>query len=113
MGNTPTADLMVGKPDGTSMFWVDVKGLANGKAFLVKAKPPHENLFYVLVLVGKERGNDRFFVLSQEQFNGLIRGQEQSDVAKGNKPLPGFVWPAYKCFEDKWSVLPGWSASSI
>jgi hypothetical protein len=113
MGNMPTADLMVGKPDGKSMFCVDVKGLANGKDFLVTEKPPHENLFYVLVLVGKERGNDKFFVLNQEQFNGLIKAQRERDLARGKKPLSGFAWPAYQPFQDKWCVLPGWSASGI
>ncbi len=54
MGNsTPIADLMVGTLDGASSFWVDVKGLGSGRAFLARKKPAHRDLFYVLVRVGK------------------------------------------------------------
>ena len=110
--NTPIADLMVGKPDGTSLFWVDVKGLGKEKkSFLVKEKSPHECLYYVLVRVGKKRGDDEFAVLTQDQFNKLIKEQKGLDLSKGHVPLSGFGWPACQRFQDKWSVLPGWPAS--
>jgi hypothetical protein len=104
MGNNmPIADLMVGKPDGTSLFWVDVKGLASKGPFLVKKKPTHERLFYVLVRVGEKRPDDDFFVLSQEQINHLI------DESKRLHPGPeGFRWVACQPFHDEWNVLPGW-----
>ena len=109
--NTPIADLMVGKPDGTSLFWVDVKGLASKNYFLVKKKTTHESLFYVLVRVGKKRGDDDFFVLSQQQVNELIEKQREKDEEKGKVPLSGFGWAACMPFEDRWSVLPGWPPS--
>ena len=104
--NTPIADLMVGKPDGTSLFWVDVKGVSSRIPFLVKKKPTHARLFYVLVRVAQKRGDDEFFVLNQEQINHLI------DESKRLHPGPeGFRWVACQPFRDKWNLLPGWPLS--
>jgi hypothetical protein len=36
--NTPIGDLTVGKPDGTSLFWVDVKGLGSNSAWLIRRR---------------------------------------------------------------------------
>ena len=88
MGNhTPTADLMVGVPDNGLQFWVDVKGLSSNNAWLIKQKPDHMNLFYILVRVGDDRARDRFFILDQAQVNALL---EQSRLAHPNDPTSGF-----------------------
>jgi hypothetical protein len=70
--NTPTADLMVGVPGSGLQFWVDVKGLSSNNAWLITPKPSHLNLFYVLVRVGENRTDDRFFILSQPEMNQLL-----------------------------------------
>jgi hypothetical protein len=41
-------------------FWVDVKGLSNKTAFLIRPKPLRLNLYYILVGVGETRTDDRF-----------------------------------------------------
>src|ERR1700738_4391592 len=68
---TPVADLMVGHTEG-DQFWVDVKGLKRPNAWLGKIKPPRKNLFYILTLVGTDRHEDRFFILSQSEWNELV-----------------------------------------
>lgn len=104
MGNhTPTADLMVGVPASGEQFWVDVKGLSSNNAWLIKEKPNHLNLFYILVRVGDDRGGDRFFVLSQRQVNALL---EKSRLAHPNDPTSGFGWSYPAPFEGKWGILP-------
>lgn len=104
MGNhTPTADLMVGVPETGLQFWVDVKGLSSNNAWLIKQKPEHLNLFYILVRVGDVRGQDRFFILDQPQLNSLL---QQSRLAHPNDPTSGFGWNYPMPFEDKWDILP-------
>jgi hypothetical protein len=104
MGNhTPTADLMVGVPESGLQFWVDVKGLSSNNAWLVKQKPDHLNLFYILVRVGDDRGSDRFFILDQAQLNALL---ERSRLAHPNDPTSGFGWSYPAPFEDRWDTLP-------
>src|SRR5258706_15584747 len=73
MGNrTPLADLMVGRQDVTSLFWVDVKGLGSNNSWLVKRQGIKPGLFYILVRVGLKRDDDIFFILSHQQINTLI-----------------------------------------
>jgi hypothetical protein len=85
MGNhTPDADLMVGAVAG-GQFWVDVKGQSAKGSWLVNSKPPLQNLYYILVLVGTARRNDRFFVLTQDEANLLILNYE----AEHPKQSPG------------------------
>jgi hypothetical protein len=111
MGNcTPVADLMGGFPKG-EQFWVDVKGQHKPSSWNGKAKPARLNLFYILVLVGRIRTKDRFFVLTQAEFNGLVE-QYRRDHRKANKPIGGFNWTEPHKFEDQWSKLPGWGAPS-
>lgn len=64
MGNhTPVADLIIGHLPSGTQFLVNVKGLASPGSWLVEleGKPTIEGLNYILVLVGTERGKDRFF----------------------------------------------------
>src|SRR6266851_3517770 len=70
---TPMADLMVGHPESGKQFWVDVKGIAgrNG-GWSARQKKILGGLFYILVSVGKDRGYDKFFILSQDETNKLI-----------------------------------------
>jgi hypothetical protein len=102
---TPVADLMIGNSEG-DQFWVDVKGLASNNAWWGKKKSPRRNLFYVLVRVGETRNKDRFFVLSQVEFNNLIEAYEIAHPKA--KKLGGFDWKAPHQFEGKWEKLPGW-----
>jgi hypothetical protein len=104
MGNhTPTADLMVGVPESGLQFWIDVKGLSSNNAWLIKRKPDHLNLFYILVRVGEVRDKDRFFILSQPDINSLI---EKYRRAHPNDPTSGFAWNYPLKFENKWGNLP-------
>lgn len=107
--NTPIADLTVGKPDGTSLFWVDVKGQGSNNAWMIRRRSTHENLFYILVRVGKTHADDIFFVLSHQQVNELIAAQDEIGKAKGHRDIGGgFLWNAVLPFRDKWHVFPGW-----
>src|ERR1035437_5877994 len=72
MGNyTPVADLMVGHPNG-KQFWVDVKGIVGRNSWWGLPKPERLHLFYILVSLGGQRREDRFFILNQTEWNGLI-----------------------------------------
>jgi hypothetical protein len=112
MGNsTPLADLMVARQDGSPPFWVDVKGLGADGAWLIRRRPAvTENLYYVLVRVGRTRGDDRFFVLSHRQVGDLIAAQDEIDRAKGLRDIGGgFPWRGAAPHENAWTILPGWS----
>jgi hypothetical protein len=105
MGNTtPMADLMVGLQDG-QQFWVDVKGLSAPNAWLIKPKPAWAELYYILVLVGRERVGDRFFILRQSECNELIRRYLEAHPTA--KPIPSFNWRDAFPFENRWDSLPG------
>jgi hypothetical protein len=107
MGNTtPMADLMVGRPSG-EQFWVDVKGLSKPNAWLVTPKPALTGLYYILLLVGYERPRDRFFILSQLDFNDLIRQYLANHLHA--KPIPSVNWGDAFQFENRWETLPGLS----
>ena len=104
MGNsTPMPDLMVGLPDG-QQFWVDVKGLSAPNAWLIKPKPAMTALYYILVLVGRERVRDRFFILTQSECNELIRRYLEGHPTA--KPIPSFNWGDALPFENRWDILP-------
>jgi hypothetical protein len=111
MGNTPIADLTVGRPDGTSLFWVDVKGLGSNNAWLIRRRAALETIFYVLVRVGALRVDDQFFVLSHQQVNDLLDQQRRRDESRGVRPVDGFLWTAPAPFKDNWRILPGWPGS--
>jgi hypothetical protein len=106
MGNTtPMADLMVGRQNGTQ-FWVDVKGVTDHRAILQREKEKLEGLFYVVVNVGTTRDNDEFYVLSQSDFNALIRGY--FDTHPNDRKVPGFTFKHLKepiSFRDNWKIL--------
>jgi hypothetical protein len=110
MGNsTPVADLMVGTLSG-KQFWVDVKGLSSKTDWLVKPKTPHENLFYILVLLSPlaepgHREPDQFYVLTQAEANRLE--EEYRTARPGNKTtIPGFRYPSAAPYRDQWDKLP-------
>ena len=108
MGNaTPVADLMVGHPKTGDQFWIDVKGLRAKNAWWGTAKPERPNLYYVLVFVGPDRAADRFFVLTQNEFNELIK-QYGVDHPK-QTPVGGFNWTDPFRFESQWAKLPNWN----
>jgi hypothetical protein len=112
MGNhTPTADLMVGIPNGGTQFWVDVKGLSSNNAWLITPKPQHENLFYILVRVGirsgENRKNDRFFILSQKEMNQLLdEARAEREARNSTDKTEGFGFRHPRDYEDRWGSLP-------
>ncbi len=111
MGNrTPIADLMVGRPDATSLFWVDVKGLSSNNAWLIRRREAIESLFYILVRVGDRRDKDIFFILTHRQINDLI---DESHRLYPNDPTDGFGWKYPAPYRDQWSILPGWQGGNI
>lgn len=107
MGNhTPTADLMVGSTGGLQ-FCVDVKGLSSNNAWLIRPKPNHLNLFYVLVRVGETRNDDRFFILSQREMNQLLGRAKAERVARNSTdPTEGFRFHYPRGYEGHWQILP-------
>ena len=101
--SSPMADLMVGLPDG-QQFWVDVKGLSGPNAWLIKPKPAMTALYYILVLVGRERAVDRFFILRQSECNKLLRRYLEGHPTA--KPILSFSWGDAFPFENRWDILP-------
>lgn len=107
MGNsTPVADLMVGHSSTGDQFWVDVKAQWEHNAWWGKAKIDRPKLFYVLVLVAKTYGSDRFFVLTQQEFNALVDKYRAEHPAQ--KPVGGFDWSYPLRYEGGWNKLPSW-----
>jgi hypothetical protein len=101
--NTPGFDLSVTTITG-QQFLVDVKGLgAAGTPWLGAIKPPRENLFYILVFVGAGRNDDRFFILSQSEWNALIEEYQRNHP---NDPTSGLLWAAPHKYEGQWEKLP-------
>ena len=105
--NTPVADLMVGHPGTGVQFWVDVKGQWDSNAWWGSAKAARPNLFYILALVAPQRKEDRFFVLDQAEFNGLVELYRNSHPSA--KPVGGFNWTDPHRFENQWDKLPSWA----
>ena len=112
MGNHPSVDLMAWSPAEVP-FGVDVKGLYRRNYWLVSAKAPKLNLFYVFAFV-PDVGANRFFVLTQDQVNNelaadLDRARERA-FAKGrmisDEDFTGVSWPAAEKYEDAWRILP-------
>ena len=109
MGNrTPIADLMVGRPESGKQFWVDVKGMfgRSGGWFM----HPKElllgfELFYILVSVGNERSSDKFFIMSQQEANGILYDYRAAHP-NWNFSGEGFSWKLVAQFEDRWQILP-------
>jgi hypothetical protein len=106
--NMPGFDLSVTTPTA-EQFVVDVKGLGSSTAWLGAIKPPRENLFYVLVFVGSSPTEDRFFILSQLEWNALIEDYQRNHP---NDPTSGFLWTAPHKYERQWEKLPSWRKPS-
>jgi hypothetical protein len=107
MGNhSPVADLMVGVKDGGNQFWVDVKGSSASAAWLVKKKASAADLFYVLVLVGQSREQDRFFILTQGEANRLADEYRMGHPRQKTTNPDGFNWGDALPFEGRWERLP-------
>jgi hypothetical protein len=72
---------------------------------MIKPKPAWAELYYILVLVGRERVGDRFFILRQSECNELIRRYLEAHPTA--KPIPSFNWRDAFPFENRWDSLPG------
>jgi len=111
MGNrTPLADLMVGRQDVTSLFWVDVKGLGSNNSWLIKRRDVKPGLFYILVRVGVKRDGDVFFILSHDEINTLI---DDSHRRYPNDPTDGFAFKDAAPYTNRWDILPGWRSDLL
>jgi hypothetical protein len=100
--NAPLADLMVISPHKRH-FLIDVKGLSAKNPWLLKRKRNREGLYYVLAFVPRDQTN-RFFILSQNSANALVRDHFRK---KGNeKGWDGFYFEAPSKYENKWKLLP-------
>jgi hypothetical protein len=100
MGNrTPVADLMAGSPKTGKQFWIDVKGRAEKTAWFVSEKEKRENLFYAFVSVGADEAKDRFFIVSQEQTNQLLRERREAHPKSFGLKLSVL-------HENRWDILP-------
>ena len=105
--NTPTADLTVGIPNGGDQFCVHVKGLSSKNPWLIEPKQLRKNLFYILVLVAKDRKDDRFFVLTQSEMNKLL--DKRRRWREANRPTDqseGFPFDYARAYEERWGSLP-------
>ena len=112
MGNhTADADLMVHSPSTNSTFLVDVKGQKGSSGWLVRRKASNDRLFYILVRLapqndgGTERGVDKFYVMNQEETNGLIDKFRADHPGKGGT-TQGFGYRYPQRFLNGWSTLP-------
>jgi hypothetical protein len=107
MGNhTPVSDLMVGHPKSGLQFWVSVRGLGALNAWWGTPDPQRLNLFYILVLVGATRTKDRFFILSQAEFDAEVQAYRLAHQSA--KPVGGFNWTAPHKYENQWNKLASW-----
>jgi hypothetical protein len=107
MGNrTPMADLMAGHPESGKQFWVDVKGMfGRSGGWFMHPKPLLSELFYILVSIGIERSSDKFFILSQQEANGMLQDYRAAHP-DWNFGGEGFSWKMAAQFEDRWQILP-------
>ena len=97
--SAPGFDLSVTN-DAGEQFLVNIKGLAaSGTPWTGAIIPPRENLFYILVFVAAARNDDRFFILSQSEWNGLI---EEYQRTHPHDPGSGFLWDAPHQYEGQW-----------
>lgn len=98
MGNhTPRFDLLVTDFDGGSKFTVDVKSLSEKNSWNVKKRSRIEGLFYIFVLINKQRSKDRFFILTQDETNENIKEYKSG--------ADGFGFSVVEGFEDRWDKL--------
>jgi hypothetical protein len=100
------ADLMVGCPDGRQS-WVDVKGMASKSSWWVKRKPTMTELYYVLVFIGTERAQDRFFIATQAEYSEAITPHMDSHP---NATVDDLTFKESLKFENRWGILPTVSA---
>ena|SRR5436190_20768024 len=102
--DAPGFDLSVTSATG-EQFVVDVKGLASvGTPWLGLIKPRRRDLFYILVFVGPDRSDDRFFILEQLEWNAFVEDYQRNHPYD---PTPGFLWDAPLKHEAQWGRLKG------
>jgi hypothetical protein len=104
MGNHPESDLMV-LSEGKAAFVIDVKGLYKKNPFVVTAKKPRDDLYYVLAFV-PDVGPNEFFVLSQKEVRETSEAELKRLGRSKDYSMPGLPWPCVQPFKDKWGTLP-------
>jgi len=102
--HAPLADLMIISPNRRS-FLIDVKGLYRVNPWLVKRKPPRDDLYYGLAYVPPEASN-RFFIITQAQANAFIEDELSRLGRSDNYPVTGFGWRLAEPYENAWHLLP-------
>jgi hypothetical protein len=108
-GNTPILDLIAVHSETGDHLSIDVKGQWQESAWIgCRPKPERLRLFYVLTVVGKNR-NNRFFVLTQSEFNGLVEAYKNRRAGASDPHIgQSFDFKDAVAFEDQWDKLPGW-----
>jgi hypothetical protein len=113
-GNHPSVDLMVRSPKKGVTFGVDVKGLYRQNFWVVKSKPFHDGLFYVLAYV-PDGDRNRYFILNQMQVNAEVaaeferarlRAQSKGRTDEKAGLFPGVGWKFAEQYEEAWGSLP-------
>ena len=102
-GATPGVDLVVISPTG-KMFKVDVKSQQGRSDWLIKPKHSIEDLFYVLAYVPV--GDNRFFVLTQEEANTLVEENHKTRKLVAKSTLNDCFRSRRFPYENAWDKLP-------
>ena len=103
LGNAQAADLLCMAPEGKA-FAVEIKGLGSPNAWLVGRPPARSELYYVFVLVGAERGDDRFYVMPSAEVSRLL--DEHVVAYPNDTKASGFRFRALTDFANRWDLLP-------
>ena len=112
LGNMPSVDLIVTHLESGRQFLVDVKGLSKKSTWLVEleGKPTVNNLYYILVYVDRDRKNDQFHILTQDEARHLRDDHKRQRGGKGSLNrrglFSGFPFNFPNKFEGRWDHLP-------
>jgi hypothetical protein len=108
LGNAKATDLLVSSDSGKH-FRVEVKGQSKRNFWLYDRVEPQDDLFYILVALGKVGEHPRFNVLSSTEamteYDEYKRGcpPDKSEKWKG---WWGMKWQTALKYEDQWEKLP-------
>jgi len=94
---------------GGNPFRVVVAGLSAGQSAWPPISRDGENLFYVLVSLGKHPDPHRFFVMTQNELNketAAYRDKVKEDGTPKSKNGAGPLLKYLDKYENKWETLP-------
>jgi hypothetical protein len=107
MQRTEQFDLLVSKE--SQVFHVDVKGLSSNSDWLIRYRENViENLYYILVRIGKAYGEDRFFIMRHSDVNKELKAYyDKRGVSVTEKAAQGFSFKQAMPYENRWDILGG------